>query len=68
MSNLLLVGDFNSKTKDGGYQLLVNKHKDFPHIPRLPCLCIYLFVSRLLTRRKNDTDLKFGTHTPIDLI
>ena len=33
-------------------------------------LCMYLFVLRLLAKQKTsyDTDLKFGTHTPIDLI
>ena len=32
-------------------------------------LCIYLFVCvTSLGHTNNDTDLKFGTHTPIDLI
>ena len=25
--------------------------------------CMYLFVSHLLAKQKNDTDLKFGTHS-----
>ena len=32
------------------------------------CVFICVIVSRLLAKQKNDTDLNFGTHTPIDLI
>ena len=33
------------------------------------CLCIYVFVCVTSPgHTNNDTDLKFGTHTPIDLI
>ena len=33
------------------------------------CVCIYLFVCVTSPgHTNNDTDLKFGTHTPIDLI
>ena len=39
-------------------------------IPNFTCIYvfIYVFVSRLHGQMKNDTDLKFGTHTPIDLV
>ena len=33
------------------------------------CLCMYLFVCVTSSgQTKKDTELKFGTHTPIDLI
>ena len=32
------------------------------------CVCVYLFVCFLPPVYTNDTDLIFGTHTPIDLI
>ena len=37
------------------------------------CVCVYLFIYLFVwvtppDHTNNDTDLKFGTHTPIDLI
>ena len=35
------------------------------------CVCVFIYVFMCVTspgQTKNDTDLKFGTHTPIDLI
>ena len=29
-------------------------------------MCVYVSVRRLLATTKKDTDLKFGTHTPLD--
>ena len=42
-------------------------------IPNFPCIRVYLFIYVCICvtppgQTKNDTDLKFGTHTPIDLI
>ena len=46
-------------------------------IPNFTCIrvylfiyvCVYLFIcDTSLGQTKNDTDMKFGTHTPIDLI
>ena len=44
----------------------------FEDIPNFTCICVYLFiyvfVSRLHGQMKNDTDLKFGTHPPLDYL
>ena len=39
-------------------------------IPNFTLICVYLFVYLCYPSwpNENDTDLKFGTHTPIDLI
>ena len=40
-------------------------------IPNFTCICVCMAIFICVTppgQTKNDTDLKFGTHTPIDLI
>ena len=52
-----------------GVPIKIHVRRAAGRVPNFTCICVYLciFCFKPPGQTKNETDLKFGTHTPIDL-